>query len=329
MATNDLHPQATASAQGAAAAALNRPQAATAAATDLDRKLAYAVTLLPLAGTVAAFVLWIAGYPPGWPALTMFVLLYLATALGLEVGFHRFVTHRAFKAGPIVRLLLIGMGSMAAHGPVIWWAAIHRRHHATSDTPNDPHSPHQSGGGIGGLVRGLYHSHVGWLFVGHSTRPPGWQRYVGDLYKDPGLLRLHMQYYVWVLIGIVLPTAVCGALTGTWMGALQGFLWGALVRSFAVSQCIWALNSFCHVIGGRYFDTGVNDKSKNSFLLSLFTFGQGWHNNHHAFPNSAYTGLRWWQVDFGGMFVHLLRVLGLITEVNRPSLDAIARKRVS
>jgi stearoyl-CoA desaturase (delta-9 desaturase) len=304
-----------------------RQAGSVAAAARLDRKLAVAVTVLPTAGTLLAVALWIAGHGPGAAEIGIFIFFYLATALGLEVGFHRHVTHKAFKANEHVRALLIALGSMAAHGPVIWWAAVHRRHHATSDTHADPHSPNLAGDGIWSRIRGLYHSHMGWLFEGASTRPIGWQQYVQDLYKDTTVLRLHMQYYTWVAVGLVAPALICGVLTGSWFGVLSGFLWGGLVRSFAVSHCIWSLNSLCHVIGSRYFDTGDEDQSKNSFTLALFTFGQGWHNNHHAFPSSAYTGLRWWQIDFGGQFVSLLKVLGLAWEARCPSIEAIAKKR--
>lgn len=304
-----------------------RQTASVAAAARLDRKLAAAVTGLPTLGTLLALALWLAGYGPGAAEIGVFAFLYLATALGLEVGFHRHVTHKAFKADERVRALLIALGSMAAHGPVIWWAAVHRRHHATSDTPADPHSPNLAGDGFWPRLGGLFHSHMGWLFQGQSTRPLGWQAHVQDLYKDATVLRLHMQYYLWVAVGLVAPALICGLLTRSWRGALLGFLWGGLVRAFAVSHCIWSLNSFCHVIGSRYFDTGADDRSKNSFALALFTFGQGWHNNHHAFPSSAYTGLRWWQIDFGGLFVGLLQLLGLVWDARRPSLEAIARRR--
>ncbi|OGB22696.1 MAG: fatty acid desaturase [Burkholderiales bacterium RIFCSPLOWO2_02_FULL_57_36] len=295
----------------------------------LDQRLAAAVTLVPLLGTLAALALWIAGYGPGWVEITAFAMLYFATALGLEVGFHRHVTHKAFKAKPWVSAALIAMGSMGVHGPVIWWASTHRRHHSKSDVAGDPHSPHLSGSGLRARLKGLYHSHMGWLFEGGSTRPSGWQQYVPDLYRDPIIYTQHMRYYRWVLIGLVLPTVLCGAASGSWMGALLGFLWGGLVRIFAVSHCIWALNSLCHVIGKRDFKTTANDQSRNSLLLAIPTFGQGWHNNHHAFPASAFTGLRWWQIDPGGLFVRLLQLLRLVSDVNRPTPEAIARKRAA
>jgi stearoyl-CoA desaturase (delta-9 desaturase) len=298
------------------------------AVVQLDQRLAVLITMLPTVGTVAAILLWAYGYPPGSLALSFFGVLYFATALGLEVGFHRHVTHKAFKAKPWVSAMLIAMGSMGVHGPVIWWASTHRRHHAKSDVAGDPHSPHLSGGTLIARAKGLYHSHMGWLFVGGSTRPAGWQQYVPDLYRDALVFRQHMQYYRWVWIGLIVPPLVCGLAEHSWLAALQGFLWGGLVRIFAVSHCIWALNSFCHVIGRRDFNTTVNDQSRNSLLLAIPTFGQGWHNNHHAFPASAFTGLRWWQIDPGGILVHLLELCGLASEVNRPNPEAIAKKSI-
>lgn len=301
----------------------------TAPAARLDRALALIIVALPAVGTVLAIALWIAGHGPGPVEWAVFGVFYFATALGLEVGFHRHITHKAFNARPWVRATLIAMGSMGVHGPVNWWAAIHRRHHATSDGPGDPHSPHLSGAGADGLLKGLYHSHFGWLFVGRSTRPDGWERYVPDLYRDPLVFRQHMQYYRWVVIGLVVPPLVCGLAARSWSGVLLGFLWGDLVRIFAVSHCIWALNSFCHVIGRRDFATTAHDRSRNSLLLALPTFGQGWHNNHHAFPGSAFTGLHWWQLDPGGLFVRVLQALRLVSDVNRPSAELIEKKRLS
>ncbi|KVD41151.1 fatty acid desaturase [Burkholderia ubonensis] len=295
----------------------------------LDRRIAAVVTLLPALGTVAAIALWVGGYVPGAVELIVFAVFYFATALGLEVGFHRHVTHKAFKAKPWVRVALIALGSMGAHGPVNWWASTHRRHHSTSDGDGDPHSPHLSGEGAGGRLKGLYHSHMGWLFVGESTRPAGWEKYVPDLYQDPLVFKQHMAYYRWVWIGLALPPLICGLASRSWMGVLLGFLWGDMVRIFAVSHCIWALNSLCHVIGRRDFHTTAHDRSRNSLLLAIPTFGQGWHNNHHAFPASAFTGLHWWQIDPGGLLVRVLERLHLVYDVQRPSAELIEKKRIA
>ena len=291
----------------------------------LDQALAFVVTVIPTLGTAAALALWWAGYGPGLAQLIPAALLYIFTVIGLEVGFHRHLAHRAFRAGPVVRAALLATGSMAIHGPVIWWCAIHRRHHKLSDTEGDPHSPALSGGGVGGKLKGFFHSHMGWLFRRGSTRPDGWRDRVQDLYKDDLVLRIHLQYYLWTIVGLAIPVVVGGLAQG-WSGALLGFLWGGTVRLFLVNQCIWSLNSLCHLIGRAYFRT--DDYSKNSFTLALFTFGQGWHNNHHAFPQSAYTGLTWWQIDFGGWVVGSLKALGLVWDVQRPTPKMIAHKQL-
>jgi len=291
----------------------------------LDQALAVVVTVVPTLGSCVALGLWWRGYGPGLAELIPAILLYIFTVIGLEVGFHRHLAHRAFRAGPAVRAVLLASGSMAIHGPVIWWCAIHRRHHKLSDIEGDPHSPALSGDGAVGKLKGFFHSHMGWLFRRGSTRPDGWRERVQDLYKDDLVLRIHLQYYVWTLVGLAIPTVV-GGLAHGWFGALLGFLWGGTVRLFLVNQCIWSLNSLCHLIGKAYFRT--DDYSKNSFTLALFTFGQGWHNNHHAFPQSAYTGLTWWQIDFGGWVVGSLKLLGLVWDVQRPTSKMIAHKQL-
>ncbi len=297
--------------------------------TKLDRKLAFLVINVPTLGTLLAIVLCFFGYFPNILHLSLFVVFYIATVVGLEVGFHRHLAHKAFKANRLVRKTLIILGCMGVHGPPIWWTAVHRHHHITSDSSRDPHSPHLSGEGIKGLMKGIYHSHMGWLLRGTSTRPPNWHRLVRDLYGDPLVLSIHMHYFRWAVIGLILPAVIAGLVGMTVADVLMGFLWGGVVRMFAVNNCIWALNSFCHVIGRQSFDTGGVDKSKNSFFLALLTFGEGWHNNHHAFPYSAYTGIYWWQVDFGGMVVRALKAFGLVWDVRFPSKNMIEKKAIN
>ena len=294
----------------------------------LDRRIALAVTLLPAAGTLAAIVAWLAGYGPSAIEWFVFGALYAATAVGIEVGFHRHITHRAFDAHPWVRSAFIAFGSMGVQGPVIWWAATHRRHHASTDVNGDAHSPNLSGDDLNGRIRGIWHSHMGWLFVGSCTRPDGWERYAPDLYRDPLVLRHHMAYYRWVVFGSALAPVICGLVGRSWTHALLGFLWGDMVRVFAVSHCIWAVNSLCHLVGRRDFHTTAHDRSRNNLLVAITTFGQGWHNNHHAFPASAYMGLRWWQIDLGGLLIRILESLHLASNVRRVDEEMMAKKRI-
>jgi stearoyl-CoA desaturase (delta-9 desaturase) len=290
---------------------------------NLDRQLAWVVVLLPFAGLVAAIVLAMNGLAPTRTSLVLFAVFYVGTMLGIECGYHRLFAHRSFKTVPWMRCLLAILGSMAFQGPVIWWAATHRRHHQCSDTVGDPHSPHVLSGNSEaaqkpGVLRGFVYAHFGWLFWHESTRPAKWASYVKDLYREDGLYLIHMNYFFWLLLGFALPTAIGGLVDGSWQGALLGFLWGGLVRAFFVHHFIWALNSVCHLVGRRPYP-GVHDQSRNVFWLALPTFGQGWHNNHHACASSAKVGHAWWQLDVTWMFICLLQKMGLAWDVRTPN----------
>jgi stearoyl-CoA desaturase (delta-9 desaturase) len=246
--------------------------------------------------------------------LALLAGMYAATVIGIGVGFHRLVSHRAFQAHTAVKGALCILGSMAAEGPVLFWAATHRRHHSSSDREGDPHSPHLHGAGALNSLRGFWHAHVGWMFTPEIT---GWGYYVPDLLKDRTIFAINRQYFIWVFSGLLAPTLLGGLLTGTWRGVFDGFLWGGLVRIFLVHQTSWSINSICHIFGRRAFDT--RDQSTNNFWIALLSFGEGWHNNHHAFPHSAMHGLRWWEVDLSGYLIQLLKRLGLVWNVKIPT----------
>ena len=267
----------------------------------------------PFLGLVGAGVfLW--GWAFSWVHLGLLLGMYALTALGITIGFHRLFSHRAFETNRLIQFLLAALGSMAAEGPLLKWVALHRRHHQHSDQPGDPHSPHQEGRGLLGLLRGLWHAHVGWVF---RPDPPDLSRYVKDLHQS-GLLRMASALFpLWVVIGLLLPAALGGLLMGTWMGALFGLLWGGLARIFLVHHVTWSVNSICHVWGRRPFRT--NDSSRNNFLFGILALGEGWHNNHHAFPTSARHGLRWWQIDMSYWVIRALAVLGLAWKVGLPA----------
>jgi stearoyl-CoA desaturase (delta-9 desaturase) len=288
----------------------------------LDRRLAWWVVLLPFAGTLAAAALALDGLPPTRTDLALFAALYVGTMLGIECGYHRLFAHRSFKTSGGTRAALAILGSMAFQGPVIWWAATHRRHHQCTDAEGDPHSPH-AGRADAGLGRRFAFAHFGWLFWKESTRPAKWAGYVLDLYQDEVLYAVHMNYFRYLLLGLVLPAAVGGLVDGGWRGALLGFLWGGLVRIFVVHHLIWSLNSVCHLFGSQPFRT-TKDRSRNVFWLALPTFGQGWHNNHHAFAASAKVGHRWWQVDATWLVIRMLRAAGLAWDVRVASNEQIA-----
>lgn len=277
----------------------------------LDRYLNLGAVILPFAAVIAAIVLfWNELVTP--VDLAIFAVMYLATALGITVGFHRLLTHRAFQTYPAIRYLLAGLGQMAVQGSVIAWVADHRKHHAHTDVDGDPHSPHVGHGeGLRGMLRGLWHSHTGWLMSSHGRAD--WRRYAPDLLEDPGMRWLTRHFPGTVVAGLVLPAAAGYLITGTALGALTGFLWGGLVRVFFVHHITWSVNSVCHFFGTRRFDT--EDRSTNVFWLALPSLGESWHHNHHAFPRSATHGLRWYEVDVSSLIIRGMKRVGLAWNV--------------
>ncbi len=294
----------------------------------LDRRFAWLVTVAPALGFVAALVMMYFGYPPGWVGLLAWLSMHLIALVGVEVGFHRHFSHRSFQTIPAIRWLLAVMGSTAFQGPVIWWAATHRRHHQFSDQCGDPHSPHSFATHDNPkLLRGLFHAHLGWLFVRDSTRKLGWERYAPDLYGDPLVFSVHRVYFYWLAAGFLLPGLIAGVVTLSWENAVLGVLWGGFVRVFVMNHVFyWCINSVTHAFGTRPFKT--RDKSTNSFLLAIPTLGQSWHNNHHAFPASAIMSMRWWQFDPGGLLIRFLERLGIVWDVRYPSRELIESKIV-
>ncbi|MHB1426073.1 MAG: acyl-CoA desaturase [Gemmataceae bacterium] len=267
----------------------------------------------PFLGLAAVAVsLWGRGF--SWVYLGLLLSMYALTALGITVGFHRLFSHRAFETNGAIEFLLAALGSMAAEGPLLKWVALHRRHHQFSDQPADPHSPHQHGRSLAGLLRGLWHAHIGWVFL---ADPPDLSRYVKDLHQSRLLRAASTLFPLWVAIGLLIPAALGGVLTGTWMGVLFGLLWGGLARIFLVHHVTWSVNSVCHLWGCQPFRT--NDYSRNNFLFGVLALGEGWHNNHHAFPTSARHGLRWWQIDISYWVIRALALLGLAWKVVLPA----------
>jgi len=277
--------------------------------------------IVPLLGLIAAVVLlW--GRGLSWLEFVLLLGMYLLTVLGVTVGYHRLFTHRSFEAPRLVKGVLAVLGSMAVEGPLLNWVAVHRRHHQHSDREQDPHSPHLHGEGFRGLIKGLWHAHLGWLF---RKDAPGLSRYITDLRKDGLLWRISRLFTVWVALGLLIPTAIAGLLTMSWTGALLGLLWGGLARIFLVHHVTWSINSVCHLWGSRPFRS--HDESRNNFLFGVLALGEGWHNNHHAFPTSARHGLKWWQIDPSYWVICCMAWLRLARHVRIPSSEAMAAKR--
>jgi stearoyl-CoA desaturase (delta-9 desaturase) len=218
-----------------------------------------------------------------------------------------------------MEFILAVLGSMAIQGPLLRWVAQHRLHHQRSDMRGDPHSPHLHGGGFWGLVRGLWHAHLGWICGGDM---PHLNRYIPDLMRSRLLRTVSSLFPLWVLLSMLVPTLIGGLWAGTWTGALLGFIWGGLVRVFCVHHVTWSVNSICHVWGTRPFQ--CDDQSRNNFVIGVLAFGEGWHNNHHAFPTSARHGLRWWQVDVSYLIIRAMALLGLAWNVKVASPRAMA-----
>jgi stearoyl-CoA desaturase (delta-9 desaturase) len=280
-----------------------------------------AAVTVPFLALVAAIVcLWGRGF--SWVELGLLVGMYTLTGLGITVGFHRLFTHRGFGTNKGVEFVLAVLGSMAVQGPLLKWVAMHRLHHQHSDTHDDPHSPHHQGQGVFGLLRGVWHAHRGWLF---EADPPDLARYARDLHQDRPARVASALFPVWALAGLLLPTVLGGLLTATWMGALFGLLWGGLACIFLVHHVTWSVNSVCHQWGRRPFANG--DHSRNNFLLGVLALGEGWHNNHHAFPTSARHGPRWWQLDVSYWLIRGLALLGLAWNVKLPGKRGLAACR--
>jgi stearoyl-CoA desaturase (delta-9 desaturase) len=250
--------------------------------------------------------------------LVAFGVMYLIAGFGVTVGFHRLLTHRSFQTYKPVEYAFAAAGSMAVQGPVIDWVADHRKHHAHADEEGDPHSPHVDfEDGWRGALRGLFHAHMGWLFVtqGQARR----RKHAPDLVEDRGM-RILSRSFLWLaLLGLAIPFLVGLALDQTLAGALSALLWGGLVRIFLQHHVTWSINSVCHFFGRRRFD--IEDQSTNVFWLALLSFGESWHHNHHAFPRSARHGLRWWEIDISALLIGALERLGLAWNVTRIPLE--------
>ncbi|MDX6701230.1 MAG: hypothetical protein QOF26_1456 [Baekduia sp.] len=287
---------------------------------NLDRFLTGTVTVVPfLALGVACWQAW--NNLLQWSDIAVFAITYAFTAIGVTVGFHRHFTHRSFATKTPVRAALAILGSAAIEGPIISWVSDHRKHHAFSDQDGDPHSPH----GHGGALRGLFHAHVGWLFI-HTERANR-RRYAPDLMDDPVIAFVDRTFVVWVLAGLAVPFGLGWLIGGSLDTALTGLLWGGAVRMLVLHHVTYSINSLCHFFGRRRFTT--DDESRNLAWLSLFSLGESWHHNHHAFPTSAHHGMRWYEIDISSLVIRGLRKAGLAWDVVEISPERQARKLVA
>ena len=287
-----------------------------------DRIITGLLTVIPF--LMLGFVVWqLWGGWLRWSDLLVFVIVYIPTGLGITVGFHRLFTHRSFKVGARTRAVIGALGSAAIEGPLISWVADHRKHHAFSDQEGDPHSPHVGHGeGVLAQFKGFFHAHVGWLFI-HTQRGSK-ERFAPDLLKDPVTRMIDRTFLVWATVGLAFPFGLGVAIGGSVMAGVTGLLWGGAVRIFVMHHVTYSINSLCHMFGKRDFET--TDESRNLAWLALPTFGEAWHNSHHAFPTSAVHGMKPRQLDPSAAVIWMLEKLGLAWDVVRIAPERQAAK---
>jgi len=272
-----------------------------------------AIVIVPFAGLgVAVWLAW--GHGLSLADVLLAVAFYLVTGFGVTIGFHRLLTHRSFTAAPALRVVLAIAGSMSFEGEVIGWVAIHRRHHAFSDRPGDPHSPYRYGTSLSGQLRGLAHAHVGWLLRDDPTPAA---RYAPDMTADPAMRAVSAAFPALCAVSLGLPFGLGWAIGG-WHGALTALLWAGLVRVTLLQHVTWSVNSLCHVIGARPFTTRRYDRATNLWPLALLSLGESWHNMHHSDPTCARHGADPWQIDVSATVIRIFERLGWATGVRWP-----------
>jgi stearoyl-CoA desaturase (delta-9 desaturase) len=287
-----------------------------------EQIILYILVALPFLALLAAIpVAW--GWGLGWREVILSLAFYVVSGLGVTVGFHRYFTHGGFKAKRPLRIALAVAGSMAVQGPVIRWVADHRRHHQFSDKEGDPHSPWRYGTGVRALTKGMYHAHAGWLFDRSRTNE---ERFTPDLLADRDIRRIDHLFPVWLVVTLLGPALIGGLWSMSWSGALAAFFWAGLVRISVLHHVTWSVNSVCHVIGERPFES--RDKSTNFWPMALVSFGESWHNSHHADPTCARHGVLPGQLDISARVIELFERLGWAYDVRWPAPERLDAKRV-
>lgn len=279
----------------------------------------YVFVVVPLLAVVGA-VPFAWGWGIGWSDVVVATVFYVISGLGITVGFHRYFTHSSFKAHRALRIALAVAGSLAMQGPVIDWVADHRRHHAFSDKEGDPHSPWLYGTGPAALAKGFWHSHMGWLFNRDQTNE---RRYTPDLLADADILAVDRLFGLWSLLTLAVPALLGGLLSWSWWGALTAVFWGGLVRVALLHHVTWSINSICHIIGDQPF--AARDHSRNVWPLALLSFGESWHNLHHADPTCARHGVQRGQIDISARVIWAFEKLGWATSVRWPTAKRLER----
>ena len=287
----------------------------------LQRFLVGLFVAVPLAALVAAVpLLW--GWGLGWHDVVIALVFYCVSGLGITVGYHRYFTHGSFKAKTGLRVALAIAGSLAIEGPVITWVSDHRRHHKYSDREGDPHSPWRYGDDWKALTKGLLYAHVGWLFDPNKTSQ---EKFSPDLLADRRIRRVDRWFPALVAVSLLLPALIGGLWGMSWHGALTAFFWASLVRVALLHHVTWSINSICHTFGSEDFE--VRDKSRNVSWLAILSFGESWHNLHHADPTCARHGALKGQIDISARIIWAFEKLGWAYDVRWPDEDRLTAKR--
>ena len=284
--------------------------------------VALTVGLPPLAVLAAIPLAW--GRGVSAVDVALLVGFYVFTAHGITIGFHRLFTHGSFVANRPLRITLAILGSMALQGPVIRWVADHRKHHAYADAEGDPHSPWRYGESVGGLLRGFVHAHIGWLF---DREQASTRRWAPDLVADKDMIWIHRAFPFIALYSLALPALIGGLATMSLAGALSGLIWGGFIRIFLVHHTTWSVNSICHILGERPFET--RDKATNFWPLAILSMGESWHNLHHADPKCARHGVERGQLDSSARLIRWFELAGWASNVRWPDAKRLDRRRIA